>query len=319
MKINLDKISNNAANDSFLSLMGNTKGIVELPINDIIETENQPFKVLNDERMKTLVEDITLNGVLEPILVTEDNGEYRIFAGHRRTYASRIAGKETVPAVIMNVNSGTEKLIITNTNLTQRESFFPSELAKAYKMQQEGYKELNAHSVRTTSQIAEDNNVSRRTIQYYLKLNDLIEPLLNLVDAEIITVKAGAQLSKLSIKEQELLRKYIIDADIKKLDINYAISIIQQSEKVKSIDIDYLDKLFFPKKKKEPEFDSYIINNQDFDNILFPIRKKIIELDNSPKLKSTIVLKNKNYQKLLKAQRVIEKQLEIINKIIEKG
>lgn len=319
MKINLDKISNNAANDSFLSLMGNTKGIVELPINDIIETENQPFKVLNDERMKTLVEDITLNGVLEPILVTEDNGKYRIFAGHRRTYASRIAGKETVPAVIMNVNSGTEKLIITNTNLTQRESFFPSELAKAYKMQQEGYKELNAHSVRTTSQIAEDNNVSRRTIQYYLKLNDLIEPLLNLVDAEIITVKAGAQLSKLSIKEQELLRKYIIDADIKKLDINYAISIIQQSEKVKSIDIDYLDKLFFPKKKKEPEFDSYIINNQDFDNILFPIRKKIIELDNSPKLKSTIVLKNKNYQKLLKAQRVIEKQLEIINKIIEKG
>lgn len=319
MKIDLDKISNNTADNSFLSLMGNTKGIVELPINDIIETENQPFKVLNDERMKTLVEDITLNGVLEPILVTEDNGEYRIFAGHRRTYASRIAGKETVPAVIMNVNSGTEKLIITNTNLTQRESFFPSELAKAYKMQQEGYKELNAHSVRTTSQIAEDNNVSRRTIQYYLKLNDLIDPLLNLVDAEIITVKAGAQLSKLSIKEQELLRKYIIDADIKKLDINYAISIIQQSEKVKSIDIDYLDKLFFPKKKKEPEFDSYIINNQDFDNILFPIRKKIIELDNSPKLKSTIVLKNKNYQKLLKAQRVIEKQLEIINKIIEKG
>lgn len=319
MKIDLDKISNNTADNSFLSLMGNTKGIVELPINDIIETENQPFKVLNDERMKTLVEDITLNGVLEPILVTEENGKYRIFAGHRRTYASRIAGKETVPAVIMNVNSGTEKLIITNTNLTQRESFFPSELAKAYKMQQEGYKELNAHSVRTTSQIAEDNNVSRRTIQYYLKLNDLIDPLLNLVDAEIITVKAGAQLSKLSIKEQELLRKYIIDADIKKLDINYAISIIQQSEKVKSIDIDYLDKLFFPKKKKEPEFDSYIINNQDFDNILFPIRKKIIELDNSPKLKSTIVLKNKNYQKLLKAQRVIEKQLEIINKIIEKG
>lgn len=123
--------------------------------------------------MKTLVEDITLNGVLEPILVTEDNGKYRIFAGHRRTYASRIAGKETVPAVIMNVNSGTEKLIITNTNLTQRESFFPSELAKAYKMQQEGYKELNAHSVRTTSQIAEDNNVSRRTIQYYLKLQNI--------------------------------------------------------------------------------------------------------------------------------------------------
>ncbi len=315
MKINLDKISNNAANDSFLSLMGNTKGIVELPINDIIETENQPFKVLNDERMKTLVEDITLNGVLEPILVTEDNGKYRIFAGHRRTYASRIAGKETVPAVIMNVNSGTEKLIITNTNLTQRESFFPSELAKAYKMQQEGYKELNAHSVRTTSQIAEDNNVSRRTIQYYLKLNNLNLDMLELVDNGIITVKAGAKLSILSDEEQNIVCKFITDNNIKKLDLDNAEVITNESPITTAL----LQELFFTDKSDEFKYDSYIINNQDVDNILFPIRKKIIEFDNSPKLKNTIVLKKQNYQKLLKAQRTIKKQLEIINKIIEKG
>ena len=318
MKIDLNKISSNAADDSFLSLMGG-KGIVDLPIEDIIETKNQPFKVLDDERMNTLVEDIKINGVLEPIIVKEEDGKYRILAGHRRTHASRLAGKKSVPSIIMNVKPGTEKLIITNTNFSQREGFSPSELAKGYKMQQEGYKELGVHSVCSTAQIAEDNNVSRRTVQYYLKLNDLIEPLLNLVDEEIITVKAGAQLSKLSIKEQELLRKYLIGAGIKKLDLNYAISIIHQSEKVKSIDIDYLEKLFFPDKNDELKYDSYIINNQDIDNILFPIRKKIIEFDNLPKLKNTIVLKKKNYQKLLKAQKAIEKQLDIINQIIDKS
>ena len=70
----------------------------------------------------------------------------------------------------------------------------PSELAKAYQMQLEGYQELDAHQVRTTAQIAEENNVSRRTVQYYMKLNNLTDALLELVDEGIITVKAGAGL-----------------------------------------------------------------------------------------------------------------------------
>lgn len=314
MKIDLNKISSNAADDSFLSLMGG-KGIVNLPIEDIIETKNQPFKVLDDERMNTLVEDIKINGVLEPIIVKEEDGKYRILAGHRRTHASRLAGKKSVPSIIMNVKPGTEKLIITNTNFSQREGFSPSELAKGYKMQQEGYKELGVHSVRSTAQIAEDNNVSRRTVQYYLKLNNLNLDLLELVDNGTITVKAGARLSTLSNEEQNIICKYIIDNNIKKVDLGDAEVITNESP----VTIALLQEVFFPDKNDELKYDSYIINNQDVDNILFPIRKKIIEFDNLPKLKNTIVLKKKNYQKLLKAQKAIEKQLDIINKIINKS
>ena len=246
MKIDTNKLVNNTADNAFKSLMGSAvNGITEIPISQLIKTHNQPFKVIEDDEMDALIEDIKLNGVLEPVIVIQENEEYRILAGHRRTYASKLAGKETVPCIIKNVESGTKKLIITNTNLTQRKKFSPSELAKAYKMQLEGYQELNVHSVRTTAQIADDNNVSKRKIQYYLKLNDLIAPLLDLVDKEIITVKAGAQLSKLSVKEQEVLRKYLIGAGIKKLDLNYAVSITEQSKINKTIDMNYLENLFF--------------------------------------------------------------------------
>ncbi len=318
MKIDTNKLVNNAADNAFMSLMGGTaNGITEIPISQLVETDNQPFKILDDERMETLVEDIKINGVLEPVIVIQENEKYRILAGHRRTYASKIAGKETVPCIIKDVESGTEKLIITNTNLTQRKEFLPSELAKAYKMQLEGYQELAVHPVRTTAQVAEENNVSKRTIQYYLKLNDLIEPLLNLVDEEIITVKAGAQLSKLSVAEQELLRTYLISAGIKKLDINYAISITQQSSKVKSIDIDYLENLFFPTRNKD--YNTYIVNDKNIEDTLFRARQKLLILDNSEKLKKGIVLKNKDYKKLKAAQQKIEQQFEIIEKLIEKA
>ncbi len=316
MKIDINKISNNAADDSFLSLMGsNTKGITELPIENIVDTKNQPFKVLNDERMDILVQDIKINGVLEPIIVKPEGNKYRILAGHRRTYASKLAGKTTIPCIIMNVNPGTEKIIITNTNFSQRNGFSPSELAKGYKMQLEGYKELGVHPVRSTSQIAEDNNVSRRTVQYYLKLNNLNLDLLELVDNGTVTVKAGARLSMLSNDEQNIICKYIINNKIKKVDLDDAEIITNESPVTNEL----LQELFFPKKEEEPTYDSYIINKKSIDDILFPIRKTIISLDNSPKLDNIIVLKKKNYLKLQKAQKAIEKQLDIINRIIEKG
>lgn len=315
MKFDAKKLVNNTADNAFISLMGGTSnGITEIPISQLVETDNQPFKILDDERMETLVEDIKINGVLEPIIVIQENEKYRILSGHRRTYASKLVGKETVPCIIKNVESGAEKLIITNTNLTQRKEFLPSELAKAYKMQLEGYQELAVHPVRTTAQVAVENNVSKRTIQYYLKLNDLIEPLLNLVDQEIITVKAGAQISRLSVSEQNILRKYLIGAGIKKLDLNYAIPIIQQSEKVKSIDIDYLENLFFPTKDKE--YSTYIVNNKNIEDTLFKARQKLLLLDNSEKLKKGLVLQNKDYKKFKAAQQKIEQQFEIIEKII---
>lgn len=321
MKIDANKLSNSAADSSFISLMGGSaNGITEIPIDSLVETENQPFNVFDDERMEALVEDIKINGVLEPILVTEENNKYRILAGHRRTHASKLAGKETVPCIIKNVKSGTEKLIITNTNLTQRKEFLPSELAKAYKMQLEGYQELDAHRVRTTAQIAKDNNVSKRTVQYYLKLNNLNLHMLDLVDKGIITVKAGAALSMLPDTEQTIVLKFITDHNIKKIDIGDAEAITNYHTNEALVSSDFLMDYFFPKKEAdELRYSTYIVNSSDIDNALFKARQDIIYLDNSKKLKDGVVLKNKDYAKFKKAQKKIEEQLSIIKKIIDKA
>lgn len=330
MKIDSTKLSNNAADNSFISLMGGGNGIVDMPLNQLIETENQPFNVFDDERMDALVEDIKINGVLEPILVKQDGNKYRILAGHRRTHASKLAGKETIPCIIKNVKSGTEKLIITNTNLTQRKEFLPSELAKAYQMQLEGYQELDAHQVRTTAQIAEENNVSRRTVQYYMKLNNLTDALLELVDEGIITVKAGAGLSNLSSENQNKICKYIKTHPISKVDIDSVenIKAFLRNNPAEGLGneilVSQLNTVFHQNKKaksksSEPMYDTYIVNYQNIEDTMFKARQNIIYLDNSQKLKNSVVLKQKDYQKLQAAQAKIEQQFNLIKQIIEKA
>lgn len=316
MKIDKSKISSSSPNNSFASLMGGDENIiVDIPIEDLIPTENQPFLVLDDERMEDLVEDIKINGVLEPIIVTEDNGKFRILAGHRRTHASKRAGKETVPAIIRGKKNGSEELIITNTNLTQRKEFLPSELAKAYKMQLEGYSKLNAHSVRTTAQIAENLNVGKRMIQYYLKLNDLVPGLLDLVDNKTITVKAGAILSDLSEYDQERLYKFVISHGIKKIDEDKALSISHKYHIDKKITEVYLKRLLLSKYQNDQRlrYDSYIVDQSCIANTYSAIN----DIYQSKILKATMVLKKEQYSKLQAAQDKINKQIEVIQKILE--
>lgn len=322
MKIDKSKLSNNAADNSFLSLMGASgKGILEIPIDDLVESE-QPFSVVDDERMETLVQDIKINGVLEPILVLPmENGKYRILAGHRRTHASKRAGLHTVPCIFKDVGNAQSNLILTNTNLTQREKLLPSKLAYAYKLQQESYKELGvaAHSVRTTAEIAKENNISVRMIQYYLKLAELYKPLLNIVDREIIGVKAAGALTALSEGEQKVLADYINHMDEKQLQqwkkYNSAF-IVKILTELQPITKEKLDAAFFPiknAKPAEPVYDSYIVNRSDFTEIT----DHLSYLKLAKKLQKGFVLDRKKYKKLKFAQDKILKQMEIIEKIID--
>lgn len=314
MKIDSQKLSANAADNSFISLMGGGNGITELPLDELIETKDQPFKVVDDDEMVELAENIRINGVLQPIIVIPENDKYRILAGHRRAFASRKAGLSTVPAIIKE-NAVSEKDIIVNTNLLGRQSFLPSELAYAYKMQEEANQETGAHSVRTSSKIAEENKVSRRTVQYYLRLTHLSKRLLWLVDKEIITVKAGAALSYLSNKNQELLYAFIVSNDVKKINEKRANEILDIIIKQDSLDNAALNNLFFPK-KDELKYSSYIVNSNDLEKTLFSVRQKVLLLDNSQKLRQGVVLEKKKYKKLIDAQELIEKQLDIINELI---
>lgn len=314
MKIDSQKLSANAADNSFISLMGGGNGITELPLDALIETKDQPFKVVDDDEMAELAENIRINGVLQPIIVVPENDKYRILAGHRRAFASKKAGLSTVPAIIKE-NAVSEKDIIVNTNLLGRQSFLPSELAYAYKMQEEANQETGAHSVRTSSKIAEENKVSRRTVQYYLRLTYLSKMLLWLVDKEIITVKAGAALSYLSNKNQELLYVFIVNNDVKKINEKRANEILDIIIKQDSLDNAALNNLFFPN-KDELKYSSYIVNSNDLEKTLFSVRQKVLLLDNSQKLRQGVVLEKKKYKKLIDAQELIEKQLDIINELI---
>lgn len=314
MKIDSQKLSANAADNSFISLMGGGNGITELPLDELIETKDQPFKVVDDDEMCELTNNIKINGVLQPIIVVPENDKYRILAGHRRAFASKKAGLSTVPAIIKE-NAVSEKDIIVNTNLLGRQSFLPSELAYAYKMQEEANQETGGHSVRTSSKIAEENKVSRRTVQYYLRLTHLSKMLLWLVDEEVITVKAGAALSYLSNENQELLYVFIANNNIKKINEKKANEILDIIIKQDSLDNAALNNLFFPN-KDELKYSSYIVNSNDLEKTLFSVRQKVLLLDNSQKLRQGVVLEKKKYKKLMDAQELIEKQLDIINELI---
>lgn len=315
MKIDANKLTNNSADASFLSLMGVApSGVTEIPIDKLVSSE-QPFKVLDNDEMAELVENIKINGILQPIIVVSEDENYRILAGHRRVFASRKAGLSTVPAIIKE-DVKSEKDIIVNTNLLGRQSFLPSELAFAYKMQEEGYQETGVRSVRTSSKIAEENKVSRRTIQYYLRLTKLIKPLLDLVDQESITVKAGAGLSYLSTNNQKIFSDYISSHCIKKINEKQAGKIVELAGTNELLDSEKLNTIFFSN-KNELKYNSYIVNSSNLEKTLFSMRQKILLLDNSQKLRKGVVLEKKKYEKLLDAQRAIEKQLDVINKLID--
>lgn len=231
--------------------MNNTDNFTMLPINMLQEYSNHPFKVNDDEELAELAESIKVNGIISPIIVRKmENGHYEILAGHRRTKAAEKAGLYEVPAKVLNVNDEQAVIIMTDTNLKHREKILPSERAKAYKMQIEAYKcqgkrtdlikavqdELNfgtngtevnnfganGTKVESRSIVAELNNTSPLQVSRFLRLNELLPELLELVDLDIIPMRAGVDLSFLTEDEQQILANYIEEGIIKKIDLKTA-------------------------------------------------------------------------------------------------
>ncbi len=227
-------------------------GIDNIDIEKLIPYENQPFKLYEEEQLKELAEDIKANGVLSPVIVRihpTEKGCYQILSGHNRVNACRLAEIKQVPCIIKEVDDSTANLILVNANLNQRQELLPSEKAFAYKMQMESLKGTN--QVRTSSEIAENNNESIRTVQKYIRLTFLIPEILSLVDNKSIQMKSGVNLSYLPRKEQETVYKYIVDNKIKLS--------LEQSENIKkvakenNINLYHLECIFKKtKKEKQP-------------------------------------------------------------------
>lgn len=197
----------------------NTEEIKPVALSELKPFEEQPFKVLLDESMDELVESIKQSGVLSPIIARlHKDGGYEILSGHRRAKACELAGITEIPTVIKNLDDDTATILLVDSNL-QRENILPSEKAFAYQLKLQAMKRQGTRRDLTSSQfgtklrsdeeLANQTGESRNQIQRYIRLTNLIDPLLDMVDNKQIAMNAAVELSYLGSKEQAEVLKAI--------------------------------------------------------------------------------------------------------------
>ena len=192
--------------------------IMDIPLEQISDFPNHPFKVKHDEAMMEMAESIRQYGVLVPALVREKaDGGYEMVAGHRRRLASALAEKETMPCVVRNLTDDEAVIIMVDSNL-QRETVLPSEKAFAYKMKLEAMKRQGQRTDLTSDPLgqklkgrvsveflSDNSNDSKTQIQRYIRLTNLTTELLDMVDEGKIALRPAVELSYLSENEQRTL------------------------------------------------------------------------------------------------------------------
>lgn len=198
----------------------NTEEIKPVALSELKPFEEQPFKVLLDESMDELVESIKQSGVLSPIIARpHKDGGYEILSGHRRAKACELAGITEIPTVIKNLDDDTATILLVDSNL-QRENILPSEKAFAYQLKLEAMKRKAGRPSKENSRqivgnlesadiLGKDIGESGRQIQRYIRLTNLITPILDMVDEKKIAMNAAVELSYLGSKEQAEVLKAI--------------------------------------------------------------------------------------------------------------
>ena len=195
--------------------------VQQIPIGELFPFKDHPFKVLDDESMQRTVESVEQYGVLSPLIARpRPEGGYEIISGHRRQHAAQIAGLETLPVIVRNMDDDAAVLLMVDSNL-QRENILPSERAFAYKMKLEALKNQGARSDLTSRQvvgkleaadvIGKATDESGRQVQRYVRLTNLIPELLNMVDEKMISFNPAVELSYLSPEQQQEMIKAMDD------------------------------------------------------------------------------------------------------------
>jgi len=187
--------------------------VQQIPIGELFPFKNHPFKVLDDESMQRTVESVEQYGVLSPLIARpRPEGGYEIISGHRRQHAAQLAGLDTLPVIVRNMDDDAAVLLMVDSNL-QREDILPSERAFAYKMKLEAIKNQGARSDLTSGQIvqksklsiervAEDAGEGYKTVQRFIRLTNLIPELLDMVDEKKIAFNPAVELSYLDESQQ---------------------------------------------------------------------------------------------------------------------
>ena len=187
--------------------------VQQIPIGELFPFKNHPFKVLDDEAMTRTVESIAQYGVLAPLIARPrpDGDGYEIISGHRRQYAAKLAGLDTLPVIVRQMSDDAAVILMVDSNL-QREHILPSERAFAYKMKLEALKNQGARSDLTSDQVgqklwsveqvASDAGESKTQIQRFIRLTNLVPELLDMVDEKRIAFNPAVELSYLDESQQ---------------------------------------------------------------------------------------------------------------------
>ena len=189
--------------------------VQEIPLDQLKPFKNHPFKVRDDQRMLDTVDSIREYGVLVPAIARPDpEGGYELISGHRRKRGCEMAGLQTMPVIIRNLDDDAAVLVMVDSNI-QREELLPSERAFAYKMKLEALKHQGARmdltscqvgtKLRADEKLAESVNESARTVQRFIRLTELIPELLDMVDERKLAFNPAVEVSYLKREEQRML------------------------------------------------------------------------------------------------------------------
>ena len=270
-------------------------GTQEIEIGRIHSFPNHPFKVLDDEKMDTLVDSIMENGILNPVIVRPDNsGDYEMISGHRRLHAAGIAGLKKVPAIVKEMSDDEAIINMVDANI-QREEILPSEKAFAYKMKLDAMKRTagrptkenachNGTHLRSDQELALQVGDSARSIQRYIRLTELIPDLLECIDNKRIGLVIAVDLSYLDEQIQKWVYEYYKDngflkpvqvevlknyPNLSKATQQSIISIMNDALPKKSVS----DKITFSEKKLDKYFPSHF-SSKDRENIIIQLLEK---------------------------------------------
>jgi ParB family chromosome partitioning protein len=241
----------------------NREKVMELPLAELYPFKNHPFRVVDDEAMRDTAESIEKYGVLVPAIARpRAEGGYELVAGHRRKRGCELAGKETMPVIVRDLDDDAATIIMVDSNL-QRDSLLPSERAFAYKLKLEAIKRQagrpskengdqvghNSFGKRSVEIIAENAPDSRNQIQRYIRLTELTPIILEMVDTKKIAFNPAVELSYLKPEEQTLL----LDA----MDSEQATPSLSQAQRLKkfsqegTLSIDVMRAIMSEEKKSE--------------------------------------------------------------------
>lgn len=202
---------------SYDDMFGTTSDsdVIEIPLNEISPFQNHPFRVIDNDEMTELADSIKLNGVINPAIVREaEEGGYELISGHRRKRACELAGLKTLRCRVVDLTDEEATVYMVDSNM-QRTELLPSEKAFSYRMRLEAIKKMKEIGTgKSSTLLAKEIGESREQVRRYIRLTELISPMLDYVDAGSLKLRAAVNLSYLKQEQQETLYDYISTEEV---------------------------------------------------------------------------------------------------------